>query len=67
MPFTVCALSFPSTVAGANGSFLVAADVYPQEKGAAVGSANRGTILPKREVKKVSRSWLKLVIPFGID
>uniref|UniRef100_A0A7M4FZU6 Formin-binding protein 4 n=1 Tax=Crocodylus porosus TaxID=8502 RepID=A0A7M4FZU6_CROPO len=42
----------PSTVAGANGSFLVAADVYPQEKGAAVGSANRGTILPKREVKK---------------
>ncbi|NXN42286.1 FNBP4 protein, partial [Rhinoptilus africanus] len=41
-----------STVAGANGSFVAAAELYPQEKGAAPGSAARGTSLAKREVKK---------------
>ncbi|XP_034618035.1 formin-binding protein 4 isoform X1 [Trachemys scripta elegans] len=42
----------PSSVAGVDGSFLVAADMYPQEKGVAVASISRGTVLPKREVKK---------------
>ncbi|XP_064369420.1 formin-binding protein 4 isoform X4 [Dromaius novaehollandiae] len=41
-----------STVAGANGSFVVATDLYPQEKGVATGSVSRGTSLTKREVKK---------------
>ncbi|XP_075785037.1 formin-binding protein 4 isoform X3 [Pelodiscus sinensis] len=42
----------PSSAAGGEGSFLVAADLYPQEKGVAVASISRGTLLPKREVKK---------------
>ncbi|XP_075611632.1 formin-binding protein 4 isoform X2 [Balearica regulorum gibbericeps] len=41
-----------STVAGANGSFVVSAELYPQEKGAAPGSLGRGASLTKREVKK---------------
>ncbi|XP_026705945.1 formin-binding protein 4, partial [Athene cunicularia] len=41
-----------STVAGANGSFVAAADLYPQEKGATPGSVGRGANLTKREVKK---------------
>ncbi|NXW38113.1 FNBP4 protein, partial [Phaetusa simplex] len=41
-----------STVAGANGSFVAAAELYPQEKGAAPGSVTRGASLAKREVKK---------------
>ncbi|XP_029894272.1 formin-binding protein 4 [Aquila chrysaetos chrysaetos] len=41
-----------STVAGANGSFVAAAELYPQEKGAAPGSVSRGASLTKREVKK---------------
>ncbi|NXV53113.1 FNBP4 protein, partial [Uria aalge] len=41
-----------STVAGANGSFIAAAELYPQEKGAAPGSIARGASLTKREVKK---------------
>ncbi|XP_075357926.1 formin-binding protein 4 isoform X2 [Mycteria americana] len=41
-----------STVAGANGSFVAAAELYPQEKGAAPGSVGRGASLAKREVKK---------------
>uniref|UniRef100_A0A8B9MGB5 Formin-binding protein 4 n=1 Tax=Accipiter nisus TaxID=211598 RepID=A0A8B9MGB5_9AVES len=41
-----------STVAGANGSFVAAAELYPQEKGAAPGSVGRGASLTKREVKK---------------
>ncbi|CAM9502551.1 unnamed protein product [Bubo scandiacus] len=41
-----------STVAGANGSFVAAAELYPQEKGAAPGSIGRGANLTKREVKK---------------
>ncbi|NWY60325.1 FNBP4 protein, partial [Chionis minor] len=41
-----------SAVAGANGSFAVAAELYPQEKGAAPGSVGRGASLAKREVKK---------------
>ncbi|NXW51252.1 FNBP4 protein, partial [Nyctiprogne leucopyga] len=41
-----------STVAGANGSFGAAAELYPQEKGAAPGSLGRGAGLAKREVKK---------------
>ncbi|XP_075019621.1 formin-binding protein 4 isoform X4 [Calonectris borealis] len=41
-----------STVAGANGSFVAAAELYPQEKGAAPGSVSRGASLAKREVKK---------------
>ncbi|XP_068800470.1 formin-binding protein 4 isoform X7 [Struthio camelus] len=41
-----------STVAGANGSFVVATDLYPQEKGVATGSVSRGASLTKREVKK---------------
>ncbi|XP_042641335.1 formin-binding protein 4 isoform X1 [Tyto alba] len=41
-----------STVAGANGSFVAAAELYPQEKGAAPGSGGRGASLTKREVKK---------------
>ncbi|XP_074442600.1 formin-binding protein 4 isoform X6 [Larus michahellis] len=41
-----------STVAGANGSFVAAAELYPQEKGAAPGSVARGASLAKREVKK---------------
>lgn len=36
-----------STVAGANGGFVAAAEVYPQEKG-----VGRGTPITKREVKK---------------
>lgn len=44
-----------STVAGANGSFVAAAELYPQEKGATPGSVGRGASLTKREVKKVSR------------
>ncbi|XP_049676280.1 formin-binding protein 4 isoform X1 [Accipiter gentilis] len=41
-----------STVAGANGSFVAAAELYPQEKGATPGSVGRGASLTKREVKK---------------
>ncbi|XP_067406759.1 formin-binding protein 4 isoform X2 [Emydura macquarii macquarii] len=41
-----------SSVPAVDGSFLVAADLYPQEKGVAVASVARGTLLPKREVKK---------------
>ncbi|XP_069713326.1 formin-binding protein 4 isoform X3 [Phaenicophaeus curvirostris] len=41
-----------STAAGANGSFVAAAELYPQEKGAAPGSVGRGASLAKREVKK---------------
>ncbi|KAM6075085.1 LOW QUALITY PROTEIN: formin-binding protein 4 [Chlamydotis macqueenii] len=41
-----------STVAGANGGFVAAAELYPQEKGAAPGSVGRGAGLAKREVKK---------------
>uniref|UniRef100_A0A8D0G8X7 Formin-binding protein 4 n=1 Tax=Sphenodon punctatus TaxID=8508 RepID=A0A8D0G8X7_SPHPU len=46
-----------SSVAGADGSFLVAAGLYSQEKGVvpppdAAGNAGRKTALPKREVKK---------------
>ncbi|NXL02482.1 FNBP4 protein, partial [Mesembrinibis cayennensis] len=41
-----------STVAGANGSFVAAAELYPQEKGAAPGTVGRGANLAKREVKK---------------
>ncbi|XP_074774436.1 formin-binding protein 4 isoform X1 [Athene noctua] len=41
-----------STVAGANGSFVAAAELYPQEKGATPGSVSRGANLTKREVKK---------------
>ncbi|XP_074004769.1 formin-binding protein 4 [Numenius arquata] len=41
-----------STVAGANGSFVAAAELYPQEKGVAPGSVGRGASLAKREVKK---------------
>ncbi|NXK14774.1 FNBP4 protein, partial [Herpetotheres cachinnans] len=41
-----------STVAGANGSFVATAELYPQEKGAAPGSVSRGASLTKREVKK---------------
>nr|XP_009680890.1 PREDICTED: formin-binding protein 4 [Struthio camelus australis] len=41
-----------SAVAGANGSFVVATDLYPQEKGVATGSVSRGASLTKREVKK---------------
>ncbi|KAM6274078.1 formin-binding protein 4 isoform 2-T2 [Porphyrio hochstetteri] len=41
-----------STAAGANGSFMVAAELYPQEKGAATGGVGRGASLTKREVKK---------------
>ncbi|NXE16090.1 FNBP4 protein, partial [Lophotis ruficrista] len=41
-----------STVAGANGGFVAAAELYPQEKGAAPGSVSRGAGLAKREVKK---------------
>ncbi|XP_069713328.1 formin-binding protein 4 isoform X5 [Phaenicophaeus curvirostris] len=40
------------TAAGANGSFVAAAELYPQEKGAAPGSVGRGASLAKREVKK---------------
>ncbi|NXX61124.1 FNBP4 protein, partial [Scopus umbretta] len=40
------------TAAGANGSFVAAAELYPQEKGAAPGSVGRGAGLTKREVKK---------------
>ncbi|NXE30517.1 FNBP4 protein, partial [Ardeotis kori] len=40
------------TVAGANGGFVAAAELYPQEKGAAPGSVGRGAGLAKREVKK---------------
>ncbi|KAK4822760.1 hypothetical protein QYF61_019951 [Mycteria americana] len=45
-------LFLSSTVAGANGSFVAAAELYPQEKGAAPGSVGRGASLAKREVKK---------------
>ncbi|KAM9266949.1 formin-binding protein 4 [Cariama cristata] len=41
-----------STVAGTNGSFVAAAELYPPEKGAAPGSVGRGASLTKREVKK---------------
>ncbi|XP_054057499.1 formin-binding protein 4 isoform X6 [Rissa tridactyla] len=41
-----------STVAGTNGSFVAAAELYPQEKGAAPGSVARGASLAKRELKK---------------
>ncbi|NXI94422.1 FNBP4 protein, partial [Psophia crepitans] len=41
-----------STVAGANGSFVASAELYPQEKGAATGSIGRGASLAKRELKK---------------
>ncbi|XP_054684102.1 formin-binding protein 4 isoform X2 [Grus americana] len=41
-----------STVAGANGSFVASAELYPQEKGAAPSSVGRGASLTKREVKK---------------
>ncbi|XP_075568350.1 formin-binding protein 4 [Pelecanus crispus] len=41
-----------SAVAGANGSFVAAAELYPQEKGAAPGSVGRGASIVKREVKK---------------
>ncbi|NXT51890.1 FNBP4 protein, partial [Pluvianellus socialis] len=41
-----------SAVVGANGSFAAAAELYPQEKGAAPGSVGRGASLAKREVKK---------------
>ncbi|KAM6254822.1 formin-binding protein 4 isoform 3-T3 [Spheniscus humboldti] len=41
-----------STVAGANGSFVAAAELYPQEKGTVPGSVGRGASLTKREVKK---------------
>ncbi|XP_009890763.1 PREDICTED: formin-binding protein 4, partial [Charadrius vociferus] len=41
-----------STVAGANGSFVAAAELYPQEKGTTPGSVGRGASLAKREVKK---------------
>ncbi|XP_074741303.1 formin-binding protein 4 isoform X4 [Strix uralensis] len=41
-----------STVAGANGSFVAAAELYPQEKGAVPGTIGRGANLTKREVKK---------------
>ncbi|XP_059681858.1 formin-binding protein 4 [Gavia stellata] len=41
-----------STVAAANGSFVAAAELYPQEKGATPGSVGRGASLTKREVKK---------------
>ncbi|KAM6254821.1 formin-binding protein 4 isoform 2-T2 [Spheniscus humboldti] len=40
------------TVAGANGSFVAAAELYPQEKGTVPGSVGRGASLTKREVKK---------------
>ncbi|NWS64533.1 FNBP4 protein, partial [Chunga burmeisteri] len=49
-PFTSIFLS--STVAGTNGSFVAAAELYPPEKGAAPGSVGRGASLAKREVKK---------------
>ncbi|XP_009985300.1 PREDICTED: LOW QUALITY PROTEIN: formin-binding protein 4, partial [Tauraco erythrolophus] len=42
----------PSAPQGANGSFVAAAELYPQEKGAAPGSVSRGASLTKREVKK---------------
>ncbi|XP_053924258.1 formin-binding protein 4 isoform X3 [Cuculus canorus] len=41
-----------STAAGTNGSFVAAAELYPQEKGAAPGSVSRGATIAKREVKK---------------
>ncbi|XP_064309076.1 formin-binding protein 4 isoform X3 [Phalacrocorax carbo] len=41
-----------STAAGANGGFVPAAELYPQEKGATPGSVSRGASLAKREVKK---------------
>ncbi|XP_061856571.1 LOW QUALITY PROTEIN: formin-binding protein 4 [Colius striatus] len=41
-----------STAAGANGSLAATTELYPQEKGAAPGSASRGASLAKREVKK---------------
>ncbi|NXW11299.1 FNBP4 protein, partial [Fregetta grallaria] len=41
-----------STVAGTNGSFVAAAELYPQEKGTTPGSIGRGASLAKREVKK---------------
>ncbi|NWQ81291.1 FNBP4 protein, partial [Columbina picui] len=41
-----------STVAGANGSFVTTAELYPQEKGAAPGSVSRGATLAKQVVKK---------------
>ncbi|XP_074951180.1 formin-binding protein 4 isoform X1 [Phalacrocorax aristotelis] len=41
-----------STAAGANGGFVAAAELYPQEKGATPGSVSRGASLAKREVKK---------------
>ncbi|NXV82663.1 FNBP4 protein, partial [Atlantisia rogersi] len=41
-----------STAAGANGSFMVAAELYPQEKGASTGGVGRGASFAKREVKK---------------
>ncbi|KAM6393249.1 formin-binding protein 4 isoform 3-T3 [Pluvialis apricaria] len=41
-----------STVAGANGSFVAAAELYPQEKGTAPGNVSRGASMAKREVKK---------------
>ena len=49
-------LFLSSTVAGANGSFVAAAELYPQEKGAAPGSVGREASLTKREVKKVSQT-----------
>lgn len=52
LPFTLLFLS--STVAAANGSFVTTAELYPQEKGTALGSVGRGATLAKREVKKVS-------------
>ncbi|XP_074854255.1 formin-binding protein 4 isoform X5 [Carettochelys insculpta] len=42
----------PGSAAGVDGSFLVSADQCPQEKGGAAASISRGTVLPKREVKK---------------
>ncbi|NWR81049.1 FNBP4 protein, partial [Centropus unirufus] len=41
-----------SDAAGANGSFVAAAELYPQEKGGAPGSVSRGASIAKREVKK---------------
>ncbi|KAM6321772.1 formin-binding protein 4 isoform 2-T2 [Podargus strigoides] len=41
-----------TNVAGANGSFVATAELYPQEKGAAPGSVGRGASVAKREVKK---------------
>ncbi|NXK44009.1 FNBP4 protein, partial [Chauna torquata] len=41
-----------AAAAGTNGSFAAAAELYPQEKGAATGAGSRGAGLAKREVKK---------------